>query len=64
MERTLGPGELGVFDAMEEGNTNSIAQPLPISLAPDCHFRAEVKLLTDILVSVPKIKQEKVRTFV
>jgi hypothetical protein len=32
--------------------------------SPEAHFRAEYKLLTDFLVSVPRIKQEKVGKFI
>ena len=53
------------------GNTGPTAglnallnQSNPNSISPDANFRAEYKLLTDFLVSVPKIKQEKVGQFI
>ena len=39
-------------------------QSNPNSISPDANFRAEYKLLTDFLVSVPRIKQEKVGQFI
>lgn len=46
------------------------SQPQPpseVETSPFCaeaHFRAEYKLLTDFLVSVPRIKSEKVGKFI
>ena len=59
---------------MNEGNIGGIQQPAgtsallnqsnPSSIGPDAHFRAEYKLLTDFLLWVPRIKQEKVDQFI
>lgn len=46
------------------GTTALLTQSNPCSISADAHFRAEYKLLTDFLVSVPKIKQEKVGNFI
>ena len=37
---------------------------IPTTISPDLNYQAEYKLLTDILVSVPKIKNEKVCKFI
>ena len=46
------------------GTTALLTQSNPCSISADANFRAEYKLLTDFLVSVPRIKQEKVGNFI
>ena len=46
------------------GVTALLTQSNPDSTSPSANFRAEYKLLTDFLLSVPKIKQEQVGTFI
>ena len=46
------------------GTAALLNQSNPSSIGPDAHFRAEYRLLTDFLVSVPRIKQEKVDQFI
>ena len=46
------------------GTSALLNQSNPSSIGPDAYFRAEFKLLTDFLVSVPRIKQEKVDCFI
>ena len=46
------------------GTSALLNQSNPSSIGPDAFFRAEFKLLTDFLVSVPRIKQEKVDCFI
>ena len=42
------------------GTAALLNQSNPSSIGPDAHFRAEYKLLTDFLISVPKIRQDRV----
>ena len=41
--------------SQSSGTTALLNQPNTSSISPDAHFRAEYKLLTDFLVSVPKV---------
>ena len=42
------------------GTAALLNQSNPSSIGADAHFRAEYKLLTDFLISVPKIRAERV----
>ena len=44
--------------ALPVGTQTLLTSNIPATISPDFNYRAEYKLLTDILVSVPKIKNE------
>jgi len=50
--------------ASQQDPASTLEGGIPSSISADFHFRAEYKLLTDFLVSVPKIKQQKVSQFI
>jgi hypothetical protein len=50
--------------ALPVGTQTLLTSNIPTTISPDFNYRAEYKLLTDILVSVPKIKNEKVCKFI
>ena len=50
--------------ALPVGTQTLLTSNIPTTISPDFNYRAEYKLLTDILVSVPKIKNEKIFKFI